>query len=104
MERKLQFIHLQCLTWRTKPQGGVDVGLQKQLWQKKATIKVSATDIFHTAPWSAISDFGGSYLKGRGSWESQTVRVNFTWRFGSSQIKSSRDRKTGMESESSRIK
>ncbi len=91
-------------TWRTKSQGGVDVGLQKSILQKKATIKISATDIFRTSPWSAVSDFGGSYIKGSGSWESRTFRINFNWRFGSNQIKNSRDRKTGLESEAKRIK
>ena len=91
-------------TWKTKPQGGVDVGLQKLLFQKKATLKISATDIFHTSPWKATSDFGGLYIKAGGSWESQTFRVNFSYRFGSNQIKNSRDRKTGLDSESKRIK
>ncbi len=91
-------------TWRTKPQGGVDVGLQKQLLKKKATIKISATDIFFTAPWKATNDFGGTYIRGGGAWESRTFRVNFSWRFGNSQVKSSRQRKTGLESEANRIK
>ena len=91
-------------TWKTTAQGGVDVGLQKQLFEKKATIKLSATDIFHTAPWKAINNFGGLYIKGGGSWESQTFRVNFSWRFGNNQVKASRQRQTGLESESKRIK
>ena len=91
-------------TWKTKPQGGVDVGLQKQLFEKKASLKIAATDIFHTAPWKATNDFGGLYIKGGGSWESQTVRVSFSWRFGNSQVKSQRERQTGLESESKRIK
>ncbi len=91
-------------TWRTKPQGGLDIGLQKLMLKKKATVKISATDIFRTNPWTAISDFGGAYIKGRGAWESRTVRINFNWRFGSNEIKKSRDRKTGLESEANRIK
>ena len=91
-------------TWRTKSQGGVDIGIQKQLMQKKATLKISATDIFHTSPWIATSDFGGLYIKGSGSWESQTVRMSFTYRFGSNQVKAARDRKIGLESEAKRIK
>ena len=91
-------------TWKTKPQGGVDIGLQKLFLHKKATIKISATDIFHTSPWKASSDFGGLQINAAGSWESQTFRVNFSYRFGSNQIKNSRDRKTGLESESKRIK
>ena len=91
-------------TWKTRPQGGLDIGLQKLLFDKKATVKVSVTDIFRTNPWSATSDFGGMYIKGSGGWESRTFRVSMNWRFGSNQIKNSRDRKTGLESESKRIK
>jgi outer membrane receptor protein involved in Fe transport len=91
-------------TWKTKSQGTVDLGLQKQFLQKRASIKLAATDIFHTAPWNAVNDFGGLYIKGGGSWESQTFRVSLSWRFGSNQISSSRERKTGLESEAKRIK
>ena len=91
-------------TWKTNAQGGLDIGFQKQLLQKKATIKLSVTDIFFTQPWTAINNFGGVYIKGGGSEESRTLRLSFNWRFGSSQIKKSRDRKTGLESEASRIK
>ncbi len=91
-------------TWKTKPQGGVDVGIQKQLLQKKATLKITATDIFHTSPWTATVDFGGLYIKGGGNWESQTLRASFTYRFGSNQVKAARQRQTGLESETKRIK
>ncbi len=91
-------------TWKTKPQGGVDLGLQKLLLHKKATVKVSTTDIFNTSPWKATSNFGGLQINAGGGWESRTFRVTFSYRFGSNQIKDSRDRKTGLDSESKRIK
>jgi hypothetical protein len=91
-------------TWRTKPQGGVDLGLQQQLLKKSATLKVSVTDIFYTMPWSATSNFGGLNIKASGAWESRTLRVNFTYRFGSNNVKQSRQRKTGLETEAGRIK
>ncbi len=91
-------------TWKVKPMGNLDFGIQKQLLQKRASIKLSVTDIFFTNPWKSVNDFGGLYVNGRGQWESRTFRANFTWRFGSSQIKQSRDRKTGLESEARRIK
>jgi hypothetical protein len=78
--------------------------LQKSILKQKANIKIAATDIFHTAPWKATNDFAGLYIKGGGSWESQTFRLNFSWRFGNSQVKNSRQRQTGLESESKRIK
>lgn len=91
-------------TWQTKTQGALDLGVQKQLFQKKASIKASFTDMFFTAPWSATNKFGGVNLRASGNWESRTFRLNFTWRFGSSQIKQSRQRQTGLESEAKRIK
>ncbi|MGG9972817.1 TonB-dependent receptor domain-containing protein [Ferruginibacter sp. SUN002] len=91
-------------TWRTKSQGGVDVGVQKSVLKNKGTLKVSGTDIFYTAPWSATNDFGGVNIKGSGSWESRTFRLSFSWRFGNSQVKASRQRQTGLESEAKRIK
>ncbi len=91
-------------TWRTKPQGALDLGIQKLIFQKRASIKASFTDMFFTAPWSATNKFGGVNLKAGGNWESRTFRLNFTWRFGSNQIKQSRERKTGLESEARRIK
>ena len=91
-------------TWKTRPQGGLDMGLQKQFFQKRASVKIAVTDIFLTSPWFATNDFGGVYIRGGGNWESRTFRLNFNWRFGSNQIKDARERKTGLESEAKRIK
>jgi len=91
-------------TWRTKAMGGLDIGFQRSLFDKQGTLKVAVTDIFFTSPWRAINDFGGVYINGGGSWESRTLRVSFSWRFGSSLIKKSRDRQTGLETEAKRIK
>jgi iron complex outermembrane recepter protein len=91
-------------TWKTKSQGAVDFGVQKQFLNKAATVKIAATDIFYTAPWKAESNFGGLYIRGGGAWESQTFRVTFSYRFGSAQIKSARERRAGSEAEAKRIK
>ncbi|HEX3023654.1 MAG TPA: TonB-dependent receptor [Chitinophagaceae bacterium] len=92
-------------TGTTKAQGGLDIGVQKQLFKKKATVKLTATDILGTAnPWHINSNFGGLYLDGNGTWESRTIRLNFTYRFGSNQIKYARQRQTSLETEAKRIK
>jgi iron complex outermembrane receptor protein len=91
-------------TIRSKAMGAADIGLAKQFMKKKATVKVSYTDIFHTAKWQGTSDFSGLYIRLKGGWEAQTFRVNFTYRFGSNQVASSRQRKTGLETEAGRIK
>jgi len=91
-------------TWRTRQQGAIDMGVQKVFMKKKATAKLSVTDIFFTAPWYATNDFGGTFIKGNGNWESRTVRLSFSYRFGSNNIKSARQRNTGLENEANRIK
>ena len=91
-------------TWKTKPQGGFDIGVQQSLLKKKATVKVAWTDVLHTMPWRSESDFGGLYIKGNGSWESTTFRLSLSWRFGSNDVKQARQRKTGLETEKGRIK
>ena len=90
-------------TFKTQFMWSADAGIQKTIWDKKGTIKLSFTDIFHTAVWYAQSDFAGSIFKGNGGWESQQVRLNFSYRFGSNEVKSARNRKTSIESESDRL-
>lgn len=91
-------------TWVVKPMGGFDVGLQKNIFKDKATIKASVTDVLFTQFWSAKNDFAGVYIEGSGKNESRTFRLNFNWRFGNNNVKAARDRKTGLESEARRIK
>jgi hypothetical protein len=92
-------------TWRSKANGAVDIGCQKLLFNKRATLKLTVTDIFHTAvPYRATNDFGGVDLRIRLNRESQTARVSFTWRFGNNKVKGVRQRQTGLEAEAQRIK
>lgn len=90
--------------FRSKAQGAMDIGFQKMFMQKKASLKISATDILKTARWASTSELPGLDAKLNGRWESQTVRLNFTYRFGSNQITSARQRKSGLETEANRIK
>jgi iron complex outermembrane receptor protein len=91
-------------TWQRKAMGGMEAGIQKLFLQKKATVRLSATDILRTLKFRATSDYGGTNLNIYQYGEQQTIRLNFSYRFGSNQIKGARERKTGLESESNRIK
>lgn len=91
-------------TWKVKPMGGFDIGVQQLVLNKKATIKLSVTDVLFTEYWRSESDFAGLKVKGKGTNESRTFRISFSYRFGSNDIKQNRDRKTGLESEKGRIK
>ncbi len=90
-------------SYESEPQGALDLGLQKKLFSDQATLKVSVTDVFETAPWDSRNTYGGIVSRASGNWESQQLRVNFTWRFGNKQIRAIRQRTTGSESEMKRI-
>lgn len=90
-------------TFRSRALGFVDLGMQQQLLKNKATLRVSYTDIFRTLRWKGISDFGGAYLIASGNWESQQFRVNFSYRFGNSQVKAARQRKSATDDEGKRL-
>ncbi|HEY6902398.1 MAG TPA: outer membrane beta-barrel protein [Puia sp.] len=89
-------------TFKTRALGSIDGGFQKTLLQNRATLKVSVSDIFKTLHWTATSDFAGQYLRSSGSFESRQLKIYFTYKFGNSQVKTARQRKTGAEEESKR--
>ena len=90
-------------TFKTHAIGNVDAGFQKSVLQKKGTIKVSVSDIFHTLHWTAVSDFAGQYLRATGYTESRQLKIFFTYRFGNAQVKAARTHKTGSDEESKRV-
>lgn len=90
-------------TFKSKSMWSLDAGLQQTLLKGKATLKASVTDIFKTMKWSATSDFAGQYISTNGGWDSRQFKLNFTYRFGNSQVKSNRQHKTGVEEESKRV-
>ena len=84
--------------------GSLDLGMQKTFMKKKLTVKLSLSDVFKTQRWYAISNFSGLYVDANGNYESRQLRLNVSYRFGSNQVERQRDRKSGADSENSRIK
>jgi iron complex outermembrane receptor protein len=89
-------------SFKAKAMGGVDAGVQKQLWDGKATIKAAVSDIFHTLRFEGTSDFAGQKTTFSSQWESRQFKLNFVYRFGSSQVKGARQRSTASEEEAKR--
>lgn len=90
--------------YETEQQGSLDLGIKKKILNGRGNIKVSYTDIFLTAPWSAVQNFGGFVSQGSGGWESRAFRINFTYAFGSKSVKEARKRNVGLDDELNRIK
>ncbi|MBS1660143.1 MAG: TonB-dependent receptor family protein, partial [Bacteroidetes bacterium] len=89
-------------TFKTQSLGTIETGFQKTVLKNKGIIKASVSDIFNTIHWTATSDFAGQYLRSTGGYESRQLRLYFSYKFGSSQVKAARQRKTGTEEESKR--
>jgi len=88
----------------TKEIWSIDAGIQKKLFKERATLKLGVADIFNSQHWSGENNFGGLHLLAMGGWESRQFKANFTYLIGNSQVKGSRQRNTGIEDETKRIK
>lgn len=84
--------------------GMMDAGVQKKFWKSNATLKLSFSDIFHTARGGYESEYAGIKTNLRFRFEGQMVKVNFNYRFGSKEINAARSRRAGSEDELNRIK
>lgn len=89
-------------TFASKAIGGVDMGFQKMMLKGKGTLKATFTDVFRTMRWKGESNFAGQQIIASGRWESQQLRMNFSYRFGNSQVKAARQRKAALEEEAKR--
>ncbi|MBK8682464.1 MAG: TonB-dependent receptor family protein [Bacteroidetes bacterium] len=89
--------------FQTEANWSIDAGAQYKVFKERGNIKVAYSDLFNTAPWQAKQDIEGLYMDVEGGWESQQVRISFSYLFGNDQVKSSRNRKTGIDDEKNRI-
>jgi hypothetical protein len=84
------------------PMWSLNAGIQKQLFNRRATIKLSASDIFWTSPPSGITAFRDYVEHFNVKRETRVCSINFSWRFGNNQIAPSRKRAGGAEEERKR--
>ena len=90
-------------TFKSDRMWGIDGGLQKTVFKGKGNVKASVSDIFNSMKWGGTSNFAGQYLRASGGWESRQFKLNFSYRFGSAQVKAARQRKSGLEDENKRV-
>ena len=92
-------------TMKARAQGALDLNVAKKIFDGKGEVKLRFGDILRTAQWSGENVFTpGLVMHARGNWESRIVALNFSYRFGSSEVKGARQRQTGLEEEGRRVK
>jgi len=90
-------------SYKAEATGSLDLGLQKRLLKDQATLKLSMTDVFETAPWRSTNTYAGIVARANGNWESRQFRASFSYRFGNNQMRGIRQRSSGSDSELKRI-
>lgn len=87
---------------RSSTMGSIDAGLQKTVFKTKGTFRLAVSDIFKTMKWSGKTNFAGVNSSFNGHGEQPQVKLNFNYRFGNSQVKAARQRKSAIEDEKKR--
>ncbi|MBC5773024.1 TonB-dependent receptor [Pontibacter sp. KCTC 32443] len=80
----------------------MSAGVQKQFWDKKASLKLNVSDIFFTNKtygYTATSDYSENFYQKR---DSRVATLSFNYRFGKSQAAPARRRTGGAEEEKNR--
>lgn len=92
-------------TLRSDPQGALDLSLQKKCWNDRGQIRLRVGDILRTAAWGGDNLFTpGLRMRAQGTWESQTITLNFSWRFGQADSAKPNRRPSGSQEENRRVK
>ncbi len=88
-----------------KGYGTIDVGVQKNILKGRASVKVSATDIFHTQRGDGIiNNLRLTNADWNSKYDSRSVRLTFSWRFGKSTMNKKKHNSSGSDAEQDRVK
>ncbi|CAN5416353.1 hypothetical protein BH23BAC1_BH23BAC1_51260 [soil metagenome] len=85
-----------------RPMGAFSLGLQKQMLDKKLTIKANINDPLWLNRFRGNVDYQDMKLSLISSWESRVARLTLTYNFGNQNVKGARQRSTGTEAERNR--
>ena len=89
-------------TYQTKSMGSLDVALEKKFFNDKLSLRLAGSDILYTSYWQADATFGDVSFLGSGGYESRRITFGLSYNFGNSEVKSAKERKTGLEDEDKR--
>lgn len=86
-----------------KPQYSIDAGISHSMWNKKANIKLSTSDIFNMRTNNVVSLAQNNPIDIHQKNETRVTRLTFTYNFGNNKIRA-RQHQTGAEEEKGRVK
>ncbi|MEI9910161.1 MAG: outer membrane beta-barrel family protein [Bacteroidota bacterium] len=84
--------------------GAVNTAVSKQLFRKKATLKLGLRDVFYTQQFSGYAKYSDVDVNISSKRDSRQVNLGFTYRFGKNNIAPERKRRSGASDEQNRVK
>ncbi|MDF2386241.1 TonB-dependent receptor [Nostoc ellipsosporum NOK] len=89
---------------RAGQMGALNMGVVRQVFNKKGTIKLGVSDVFRTQIFRGDVRYSDVDVDITNRRDSRQLRLNFAYRFGKKNIAPERRRRTGLEDEQNRIK
>lgn len=89
--------------FRTRGLGSLDLGVSKTIFKEKGSIKLTLIDLLNTQRWRQAVQYANQNFSLERKWESQALRLQFSWKFGKQQFKA-RERNTASDDANGRIK
>ncbi|SDX77486.1 Outer membrane receptor proteins, mostly Fe transport [Hymenobacter psychrophilus] len=84
--------------------GALNLGLQKTLWQDRATLRLAVNDVLFSSKQRGTVRYQDLDVTFQSYGESRQARVSLSWKLGNQQLKAARKRTTGLEEERGRVK
>lgn len=84
------------------PQGALNLGIQKSIWNKKGNIKLNVQDPFSWNRFKGETHFEDIHLNIHSTWPSRQIRLAFSYRFGNQNVKT-RQRSIGSDDLQQRV-
>ncbi|WP_423147520.1 outer membrane beta-barrel protein [Rubrolithibacter danxiaensis] len=82
----------------------VNIGIKKSFMNNKMNLKLNMNDIFNTRRNRGATTYANMNFNFMNKWESRVANLSLTYRFGNSNVKGARQRSTGLDSETNRMK
>jgi outer membrane receptor protein involved in Fe transport len=82
----------------------LNVGIKRSFMDSKMNLKLNLNDVFNTRRNIGSTNYANMNFIFSNKWESRVANLSLTYRFGNSNVKGERERKTGLDTETSRMK
>ncbi len=90
-------------TFIQEPYGKLALAIGKSLWGGKGKLRLSGNDVFAWTNFVGKSAFPNTDVRIDNTWQTQSIKLAFTYKFGGGFKKDRKERKSAIEKESDRL-